>query len=158
MSERIPHAGVRVPPPLLFVAGVTAGWLLDRYWHAIPLSVARRSIVEWIGLVLVVAGFALMYWGTFTFRRHRTAIIPRRPASRLVTSGPYRFTRNPMYTGFTIAYLGAAGLLDSAWPLFLLPIVLASLIRFVIRREESYLADAFGAEYAAYCARVRRWI
>jgi protein-S-isoprenylcysteine O-methyltransferase Ste14 len=93
-----------------------------------------------------------------TFRRARTAILPTRPASQLVDGGPYRFTRNPMYTGLTTAYVGAAALLDSVWPLLLLPLVLAALVRLVVRREEAYLRGAFGAEYAAYQARVRRWL
>jgi len=63
-----------------------------------------------------------------------------------------------MYTGLTIAYVGGAGLLDSAWPMIVLPLVLIALVRTVISREEAYLGDAFGAEYSAYQARVRRWL
>jgi len=62
-----------------------------------------------------------------------------------------------MYTGLTIAYVGGAALLDSAWPIIVLPVVLIVLVRTVIAREEMYLADAFGAEYSGYMARVRRW-
>ena len=63
-----------------------------------------------------------------------------------------------MYTGLTLAYLGGAALLDSAWPIILLPIVLVVLVRRVISREEAYLNQAFSADYAAYTARVRRWL
>lgn len=66
--------------------------------------------------------------------------------------------RNPMYTGSAIVYVGATVLLGTSWPLILLPIVLLVVIRFVIQREERYLADAFGREYAEYCSRVRRWL
>jgi protein-S-isoprenylcysteine O-methyltransferase Ste14 len=76
----------------------------------------------------------------------------------LVKDGPYRFTRNPMYTGLTIAYFGGAALLDSAWPIIVLPVVLIVLVQTVILREERYLADAFGVEYSVYVARVRRWL
>ena len=93
-----------------------------------------------------------------TFGRARTAINPHHSASQLVTHGPYRFTRNPMYTGLTIAYLGGSALVDSAWPIIALPIVLLILVKTVISREEMYLADAFGAEYRGYVARVRRWV
>ncbi|MEO8336423.1 MAG: isoprenylcysteine carboxylmethyltransferase family protein [bacterium] len=99
-----------------------------------------------------------MVWGVVTFRRAGTAINPHHSAKRLVVSGPYRFTRNPMYTGLTIAYLGASLLLGSEWPLLLLPIVLFAVFRFVIQREERYLADAFGSEYAEFRMRVRRWL
>ena len=75
-----------------------------------------------------------------------------------VTDRPYRFTRNPMYTGLTVAYLGGAALLDSGWPIIVLPIVLFVLVRTVVSREETYLNHAFGADHGAYTARVRRWL
>ena len=76
----------------------------------------------------------------------------------MVESGPYAYTRNPMYTGMTLVYISAALLLDWLWPILLLPIVLLVLFRLVISREERYLAAEFGEEYEAYRRRVRRWI
>jgi protein-S-isoprenylcysteine O-methyltransferase Ste14 len=154
----LPNPGVRFPPPLLFVAGLGVGWFLDR--RVLPLHLAQfgGSIASVVSVVMGVVGLALMGWGFFAFRRARTAILPFHSASSLVTTGPYRFTRNPMYTGLTIAYLGGALLIASAWPLILLPVVLIVLFITVIAREERYLSDAFAIEYAAYCARVRRWL
>lgn len=152
------HPGVRVPPPLLFVAGLLVAWALDRGVRSLPLPGLGPAASAPLGATLVLLGLAVVAWGIATFRRARTAIIPVRAASRLVASGPYRFTRNPMYTGFTIVYLGIAALMRSAWPLLLLPPVLAALVRLVIAREERYLSAAFGAEYDAYRARVRRWL
>ena len=150
--------GVRFPPPILFVGGLALGWSLDRYGHRLALSPTGSAMLQRAGLTLVIAGLGLAVWGALTFRAAGTAIVPHHPASRLVASGPYRFTRNPMYTGLTIAYLGGVALLNSAWPLILLPIVLLLLVGLVIRREESHLAEAFGADYDAYRARVRRWL
>jgi protein-S-isoprenylcysteine O-methyltransferase Ste14 len=150
--------GVRFPPPILFVGALLLGWFLDRRWRPLPLSGLGVANVERLGIILVVIGVCLGAWGAATFRRARTAIIPHHPATRLVESGPYRFTRNPMYTGLTIAYLGASALLDSVWPIVILPIVLFLLVRLVIVKEEAYLHDAFGDEYAAYQSRVRRWL
>jgi protein-S-isoprenylcysteine O-methyltransferase Ste14 len=160
MIDEIPlaNAGVRVPPPLWFVAGLAAGWIADRYVIALPLPLALASIARSAGPVFMVAGIALVGWGMMTFRRAGTAIVPHLPASRIVSSGPYRFTRNPMYSGLTIVYLGVPALLASWWPLLLLPVVLLAVFQMVIRREEAYLGSAFGDEYAAYRARVRRWI
>ena len=104
-----------------------------------------------LGVILSASGMA-------TFRRAKTAIHPGHSASRLVVHGPYRFTRNPMYTGLTLQYLGGAALLDSAWPIIVLPIVLVVLFKTVIPREERYLTDAFGVEYTQYVASVRRWL
>ena len=159
MTDRAPlgSPGVRFPPPLLFIGGLVVSWLLDRQVHPLPLG-HERELAATFGMLLLAVGLALMAWGMITFRGARTAIVPMHGASRLVVHGPYRFTRNPMYTGFTFAYLGIALILNSAWPLLALPIVLALLVRMVIRREEAYLADAFGAEYSAYRQRVRRWL
>ncbi|HSU14089.1 isoprenylcysteine carboxylmethyltransferase family protein [Longimicrobium sp.] len=160
MSERaLANAGVRFPPPLLFVAGLALAALLDRLrpaplWHGGGRPVAFLVAAA----VLLGAGAVWMAWGLITFRRARTAVIPNRPASSLVTGGPYRFGRNPMYLGMTTAYCGATLWLDSAWAIVMLPIVIDLLHRLVIRREEAYLADAFGAEYERYRGRVGRWL
>jgi protein-S-isoprenylcysteine O-methyltransferase Ste14 len=152
------NAGVRFPPPFLFVIGFVAGWALDRYWRALPLSRFAGSSLRPFGWAALAVGLILAGWGMVTFRRAKTAINPHRSASQLVTHGPYRFTRNPMYTGLTLQYLGGSALLNSAWPIIVLPLVLLVLIRTVILREENYLRNAFGAEYAAYVASVRRWL
>jgi protein-S-isoprenylcysteine O-methyltransferase Ste14 len=158
MQQPLSNPGVRFPPPILLVAGFLVGWVLDRYWHALPLSHVGGSAVEVIGLVLLIVGAVLVASGVLTFRRARTAIIPSHGASQLVTNGPYRFTRNPMYTGFALAYIGGAAVIDSLWPLLLLPVAIIALVRLVISREEAYLRSAFGTEYTVYQARVRRWL
>ena len=122
-----------------------------------PLSSGGVAL-ERIGWGLLIAGVVLSVWGLVTFRRAGTAVIPHHAASELVTSGPYRFTRNPMYVGLTIAYIGGAAVINSGWPLILLPIVLVVLVRTVVSREEQYLTDAFGDQFAAYRSRVRRWL
>ncbi len=160
MTDRVPlsNAGVRFPPPFLFAIGLLAGWVIDRYWHALPLSGFAGSALKPFGLAALALGIALAVWGVMTFRRAKTAIVPHLSASQLVTHGPYRFTRNPMYTGLTIQYVAGSALLNSAWPVIVLPIVLLILMKTVILREELYLRDAFGAEYAGYVASVRRWL
>lgn len=160
MSETagIANAGVRFPPPLVFILGLCVGWALNRYVYAWPISSGTDATIWKIADSLVVLGVLLSLWGIVTFKRARTAIIPNRSASHIVTSGPYRFTRNPMYVGMTIAYVGAALLIASAWPFIALIAVLVIILRTVILREERYLASAFGSEYTEYCGRVRRWI
>jgi protein-S-isoprenylcysteine O-methyltransferase Ste14 len=100
----------------------------------------------------------VMLWGLATFARARTPIIPDRPARQLVSHGPYRISRNPMYLGLTSLYTGLALVLNLAWPLVLLPVVLLTLTATVIVHEERHLRAAFGATYEDYCRRVRRWI
>ena len=154
------NPGVHFPPPTFFVAGFLIAWLLETRVLRLRLAGGgtARVVLEIAGAVVAALGLALGAWGLLTFARARTAIYPNRPASRIVTHGPYRFTRNPMYVGLAFAYLGIALGLNMGWPPLLLPLVLLALGRFVIRREERYLAGAFGEEYDRYRARVRRWL
>jgi protein-S-isoprenylcysteine O-methyltransferase Ste14 len=154
----LPNAGVRFPPPLIFVGGFIVGWILGRFVLPLPLTGSHSAGLASAGWIVVAVGVGLVGWGMFTFVALHTAIIPDRPASRVVTRGPYRFTRNPMYVGLTTVYLGLCAVVNSWWTVILLPVVLALLVRLVIRREEAYLLDAFGADYTAYQARVRRWL
>jgi len=150
--------GVHLPPPLLFVAAVGGGIMLDR---ALPLPVLPEGwrIVNVVaGWTLLAPGLVVALWALFTFFAARTAVMPNRPARRLVTTGPYRWSRNPMYLSLTMQGAGLALLVNSLWPLLLLPVAVAILIAGIIRREESYLSRAFGEEYAAYRARVGRWL
>lgn len=157
-STVLQHPNVRVPPPLVYVAGFVAGWLIDRRWP-LPIAGAEHHGARVAIAVAFLVGWLVLMGGAFaTFRAARTAIIPIFPASRIVTSGPYRVTRNPMYLGLALLYAGAAILVNSWWPLAFLPLVLVVIDRAIIAREERYLRGAFPAEYAAYCARVRRWI
>lgn len=159
MPDPMRSPGVRFPPPFLFATGFLAGWGLHRWVVPLPLAGGDGwPALPLAGGLLLAAGLALMLWGLVTFHRARTAVLPHRPATRLVREGPYRFSRNPMYTGLTLAYLGLAFLANSGWPILLLPLVVATLLHLVIRREERYLAQAFGDEYAAYRRGVRRWL
>ena len=154
----IPHPGVHFPPPFLFAAGMLAGWALKRH---VPVPIMPRGLQapgEILGIVLVAAGIMLIFWGIATFRAHRTAVFPNQPASHIVRAGPYRFTRNPMYTGMTCAYCGLVLVINDLWPVVLLPLVLLMLVRLVIVREERYLSAAFPSEYEAYRRQVRRWL
>lgn len=151
--------GVRFPPPLLFVAGFVLGLLLERVERVRLIGGdAPRAVGVIGGWAAIAAGLGVMLWALLTFTRARTAVFPNRPATRVVTSGPYAWSRNPMYVGLALAYVGLALLTNHGWPLALLPLVLASLYALVIRREERYLGAAFPREYGEYRRRVRRWL
>ncbi len=154
------NPGVRFPPPFVFLLGLGVAWLLETRLRRIRIVgvEAGTSAIEVIGTVLLVVGLLLIFWGMLTFAQAKTAILPMRPASRVVDHGPYSFTRNPMYTGMALAYLGGAIGINSVWALVLFPFVIATLSRFVIAKEERYLSSAFGEGYDSYRRRVRRWI
>ena len=149
---------LRVPVPWVFVLAYLAGVALER---VMPMGMPRSDVARWSGVaggMLFAAGAALATWSLVLFRRARTTTIPGRRSAALVTAGPYRFTRNPMYVALTLAYVGETGLLVQVWPLVLLPFVLAYLNRIVIPIEEGRLAEVFGADYERYRAGVRRWV
>jgi protein-S-isoprenylcysteine O-methyltransferase Ste14 len=162
MSPETPlrNPGVRFPPPFLYLLGLGIAWLLETRVARIRLvgGTASTAPLETAGLAIMLAGFVLMLWGLLTFARVRTGILPIRSATQIVTHGPYRFSRNPMYTGMALAYLGGALSVNSGWSLLLLPFVMLGIYQLVIKREERYLSSAFPAEYGDYKKKVRRWL
>jgi protein-S-isoprenylcysteine O-methyltransferase Ste14 len=149
---------MRVPVPWVFVLTYLVGVGLE---FAVPLRigpvVSGRLGSAYGGAVFAI-GAIIAGWGLLTFRRARTTTVPGRASSRLVTWGPYRFSRNPMYAGLGIAYLGEAGILGHVWPVILLPLTIAYVNWIVIPVEQSRLTEVFGEEYTRYRARVRRWL
>ena len=152
------HPGVIMKPPKIFLIFIAAGVALDFLlpWSLIPGI--RGPIAIAVGAPLLLAGIAIMWRAVTRFGREGTNVPTDRPAETLVTSGLYRYTRNPIYVSFMALYLGIGFLLGNAWMLVLaLPFLL--ILQFgVIAREERYLAEKFGEPYLAYKRRVKRWI
>lgn len=155
-KEHQDRPAVRFPPPLVYLGFVLLGLLIDELlgWGALPGYASRLGG----GAVLLLAGLALIAAALGLFRRAGENPEPWTGTATLVTDGIYRFTRNPMYLGMALAHLGLALLLASPGALITLPLALLAIDRFVIVAEEAYLIRALGADYRAYCARVRRWI
>jgi protein-S-isoprenylcysteine O-methyltransferase Ste14 len=152
------RALMRIPVPWVFLLLDLLGAGLQRVWPPhLGLGVSGNASSA-IGTVVFSVGVLTAGWGLITFHRARTTTVPGKLSSQLVTWGPYRFTRNPMYVGLTIAYLGEALLLRQVWPALLLPVVVAYVNWVVIPVEQARLMDVFGAEYVEYQRRVRRWL
>ncbi len=147
-------AGVIAPPPLIYLGPLIVGLLLDRW---VPIGGLPSGAARLLGTLCLV-GFSIAVFALVAFRRAGTRPEPWKATTALVTSGPYRFTRNPMYLGFTLLYLALALWFGGYWTLLLLPPVLLVMVHGVIRREEAYLSRRFGTEYDAYRQRVRRWL
>jgi protein-S-isoprenylcysteine O-methyltransferase Ste14 len=145
---------VRFPPPLFYAGAVIAGWLLDRPWP-LPIDGAWRTVLGWV----FVGGSAVLAASAIgLFRRKQTSIITFRPAGTLVTSGPYAFTRNPMYVSLALFTIAFALFLNSWWTVLLLVPTLLIVQQFVIVPEERCLQRRFDAQYKVYARRVRRWL
>lgn len=154
-DQRRDTSGVRFPPPLIYVAGFLVGVGLGLAFPigALPLPLAIAAGAVGVGVWLWLDVTAMR-----RFQRARTSMVPMRPSTALVTSGPYRFTRNPMYLGMASLHLGLALAFGVIWAAAVLPLVLLAVDRLVIAREEPYLERKFGDEYRAYRRHVRRWI
>jgi protein-S-isoprenylcysteine O-methyltransferase Ste14 len=153
--NNLDHADVKIPPPLIYVAGFVLGLALERFFPELVLP----KIPSRVAAVLCIAlGVTIAVWSVGLFHRERTSFVPIKPTTTLVIYGPYRFTRNPMYLGLVCVYLGIALWFGVFWALILLPAVMALIQRYVIIREEQYLERKFGGAYLKYKADVRRWI
>ena len=155
MTDERDNAGVVAPPPLIYSGPLLLGLLLNR---KVGVPFLPRGVARIFGWPLLGGGVLLMGWFFRTMRRADTPIDPREPVSRLVTTGPFQYTRNPAYLALTMTYAGLASLANAFSCVLLLPAVLLVMQRGVIEREESYLEERFGEEYLRYKARVRRWI
>jgi protein-S-isoprenylcysteine O-methyltransferase Ste14 len=145
-----------MPVPWVYVLGFLIGVGFQLAVPIPPTTASVAVVVSDAGGIVFVAGAILAGWGWWIFHRVRTTTVPGEASRVLVTSGPYRFTRNPMYVGLTLGYIGEAGLLVLVWPILVLALVLVYVNWFVIPVEEAGL-QAFDG-YAAYRARVRRWL
>jgi protein-S-isoprenylcysteine O-methyltransferase Ste14 len=142
------------PPPLSFVLAIFLGWLLQR---RLGISFVPTAFAPLLGGIVVAAGVALASLSVREFRRFRTSLRPDRPSTAVVQTGPYRYSRNPMYVAMAVVQLGMAIWLNNFWILLMLiPAIVATSV--VIRKEERYLDTHLGTEYTSYRASVRRWL
>jgi protein-S-isoprenylcysteine O-methyltransferase Ste14 len=152
------HPLMHVPVPWVFVLSYLAGVGLQVLMPIRVLAPAVALSMRAGGVVLLAAGAMLATWCLAIFRRQNTTTIPFGTSTRLVTWGPYRFSRNPMYVSLSLIYLGEAGVLIHGWPLLTWSAVIAYLNWIVVPYEERRLREAFGSDYEHYRAQVRRWI
>ena len=145
-----------VPVPWVFVLTYLLGVVLEHVHHG-TISPTAALVSKTAGAVLFAVGAVIAGWALVLFGKAKTTTVPGKLSGKLVAWGPYRFTRNPMYVGLVLAYLGEAGLLKQIWPVVLLPFTVAYINWTVIPVEEAKLEEAFPNEYKQYRLQVRRW-
>lgn len=151
MSD-VPDLGA-VRPPRVYLAALVTGVLLQL---AAPLPFLPRPMAA--GAILAIAAIALLWYSVALFRAAGTPVPARKPTTAIVRTGPYRFSRNPIYLAYSLFQLGIAIWMNSLWLLATLAVAIALMHFIVIRREEQYLERRFGLEYLRYKASVRRWV
>lgn len=153
-SNPTDHAGVYVPPPLIYIAIFGIGLLLHL---VVPFTFAPQWPMRMAALIFL-GGYVLLFgWSYMLFRRAHTSMVPVKPTEALVVHGPYRLTRNPMYLSLLCIYAAAALWFGVVWAIILVPLVIVAVQRLAISKEERYLEQRFGDAYRQYCAQVRRW-
>jgi protein-S-isoprenylcysteine O-methyltransferase Ste14 len=153
--EKPDNAGVRIPPPLLFLCFLVLGIVTSSSWikgeFGPPYMLAIGAIITLLALLFLIK----------CVRKHKlsgTNVEPWKPTTKLIIDGAHRYSRNPIYVGMAMAYLGIAIAASSLVAILLLFFCLLFIRIFVIAKEEAYLEDKFGEEYLEYKTRVRRWL
>lgn len=147
---------IPVPPPLFYALAFGTGMALRS--ATVPLAIDGSLTRILPGVILGGAGILLVTTAVARIRRRGTTLVPHRPVTRLLTDGPYRLSRNPMYTGLALTYVGATLLVGTWWPLLTLPAAGIAIWILFVAPEERYLATRFGQDYTTYTQKTRRWL
>src|SRR5262252_9181606 len=148
-------AHVLILPPLLYGAAFVIGLLLHL---AFPFHILPNTLARGVGVVCVLVSLPLALATFRVLSRANTPVDPLKPTTALVTEGPFRYSRNPIYVALTLLYVGVALLINALWILLLVVPALMALRYGVIAREEAYLTRKFGDAYRQYTTQVRRWL
>ncbi|TLY29115.1 MAG: isoprenylcysteine carboxylmethyltransferase family protein [Ignavibacteria bacterium] len=154
MNETKDHPKI-ANPPLLVLSTLVIGWLLNL---VIPLPIMPQDAARIVGVAVFLSGFLIGIPAFIQMRRFHTSPNPYKPTTALVEGGPFNFTRNPIYLSFFVHYTGIAIYANTAWCLFLLPVLIELITELAVIPEENYLEQKFGAAYSEYKKRVRMWI
>ena len=154
-EQNMDHAQVMVPPPLVFLGYLIGALILN--W-IVPFPAPWTFVLHIVGGLAIIGGILFVSSAFVQMRKANTPVDPREPVTAVVTTGPYRFTRNPIYLGFFLTYLGFTLLDGTLWGLIASPFLIWTITQAVIHAEEIYLAEKFGEQYKQYRARVRQWI
>jgi len=156
MVDRSDTANVLIRPPVAWGLAILVGFVLD--WIEPLPFMSTEDLAVWLGAIIFALALALAFWAIATMTRAGSNVPTNRPTTTIVESGPYRFSRNPIYLGFGLGLVGLAVTFDTLWLLVTL-VPFALVIRYaVVAREEAYLERKFGDVYRRYRARVRRWL
>ncbi|MCB0628599.1 MAG: isoprenylcysteine carboxylmethyltransferase family protein [Saprospiraceae bacterium] len=157
MKTKPDHPGVYPPPPLFYVLIFFISIFIQKQF---PLSILffNTKIAFISGRILILLGITILLPALVTFFRTKNTLITIKPANSLQTSGIYSFSRNPMYLGLLVLYIGMAFLKGNFWTFIFIPLVILVINHLVIMKEESYLSRTFEKDYLEYRQHVRRWI
>jgi protein-S-isoprenylcysteine O-methyltransferase Ste14 len=155
MATSTDKPGVAAPPPLLYGSAFVLVLVFRWFW---PIPISGHAGALWLGLALLVLGVGIAAWGIRTMQAAGTNVNPGLPTTVIVASGPFRFSRNPLYLALTLLHLGLTLAFNTWWGIVVLVPVLIIMHRGVVLREERYLEQKFGESYRQYLSTVRRYL
>jgi protein-S-isoprenylcysteine O-methyltransferase Ste14 len=157
METKKKHPGVYIPPPVIYVLIFLISIFLQKPF---PLSdlFFKTKTAPVLGSIFAAFSLIFLLPALIKFIKSKNTLITIKPANSLQTDGIYAVTRNPMYLGLLFLYTGIAFFAGNWWTFIFIPMVVIVITAYVIKREEKYLLDAFGQDFAAYKVKVRRWI
>lgn len=157
MANKKDSPGVYIPPPLFYVLTFLAAVFIQKKF-ALDDAVFNLQFTKALGILLLAISFFFLVTSLRRFFLSKNTVILIKPATSLQTNGIYTISRNPMYVGLALIYLGLTFLIGNWWNLILFPLLFLVIQEYVIKSEEKYLARAFGTAYLDYKKTVRRWI
>jgi protein-S-isoprenylcysteine O-methyltransferase Ste14 len=159
MSQGEGDSSSSIPwPPIVFLGGLALGFVLQAIVTLPWLSGLARAVLQWFGVAVIVAALGVAAWAFTILRRRQTTVRVDRPSAALVADGPYRFSRNPIYTAM-VAFMAGSGLAaGNLWLILLAPVAALLLQKLAIEPEERHLQGRFGDQWLACSAGVRRWM
>ena len=156
MSDQPDAPNVVIHPPIALAIALVLAFALNWFW---PLPFVPPAIPHiQLGVLLVIGMLLIIRWAAVTFRKARTNILTSQATTAIVATGPFAYSRNPIYVAALLGMIGAAIAFDSLWFLAALVVIWFVLRYGVIAREETYLERKFGAPYLDYKSKVRRWL
>lgn len=148
-------AGVRIPPPVVFIFFIFCALGLSSIY---PIDIHFPVALAYSGVVISISGLLLLLYLATLFKRVKTNIEPWKPTTKIISTGIYAYSRNPIYLAFCTIPLGLGLFFSHIWLMLSVIPACISVYYLAIRPEEAYLTEKFGDEYLAYRSRVRRWL
>ena len=157
MKNKKDHPGIYVPPPIVYVLTFLAAVFIQK---KVPIddSLFHLQLTKIAGVGLLIIALFFLFRSLRQFFQSKNTLVTIMPARSLQTNGIYAITRNPMYIGLAIVYLGISCLIGNWWNIILFPLLLLVIQEYMIKREEKYLERRFGQVYLDYKSKVRRWL
>ena len=157
METKKDSPGVYIPPPLFYVLIFLAAVLVQKKF-SIDDAVFHLQTMKLAGIVLLAVALFFLVTSLRKFFQSNNTLVPIKPAASLQTNGIYNTSRNPMYVGLAIMYLGITCFIGNWWNIILFPLLIVIVQAYIITREEQYLTRRFGQAYLDYKTKVRRWL